>query len=262
MRSAAHVDGRWVLQRALPADRRARPRRRPAHRRARNDRLVLLPGIRRAERVRHDPRSRRRRRARALRVARGAVAHVRRGARRRRPHVPAALRAQDRRRLRRHGGLLAPLARALTLPRALARDGRSLRADTEAAAGAIVAAPTTSLPERIGGDRNWDYRYTWIRDAAFALYALLRLGFTDEAAAFMDWLTARTRESQQAPPGTKRPATDHVRHRRAPRAARDRARTLVGLYGLRAGADRKTAPPASASVGLPRISLSGMPARC
>jgi hypothetical protein len=49
--------------------------------------------------------------------------------------------------------------------------------------GAIVAAPTCSLPEAIGGGRNWDYRYTWIRDAAFTLYGLLRIGFTEEAAA-------------------------------------------------------------------------------
>jgi GH15 family glucan-1,4-alpha-glucosidase len=57
--------------------------------------------------------------------------------------------------------------------------------------GAMVAAATTSLPEQIGGSRNWDYRYTWIRDTAFSMYALLRLGFTDEAAGFMDWLTDR-----------------------------------------------------------------------
>src|SRR5439155_25848570 len=55
--------------------------------------------------------------------------------------------------------------------------------------GAIVAAPTCSLPEALGGVRNWDYRYTWIRDAAFTLYGLVRLGFTEEAARFKDWLT-------------------------------------------------------------------------
>jgi len=60
--------------------------------------------------------------------------------------------------------------------------------------GAIVAAPTCSLPEGIGGERNWDYRYTWIRDAAFTLYGLLRIGFTNEAAHFMHWLEARCQE--------------------------------------------------------------------
>lgn len=57
--------------------------------------------------------------------------------------------------------------------------------------GAIVASVTTSLPEQLGGGRNWDYRYVWVRDAAFSLYALLRLGFTDEAAGFMRWLAER-----------------------------------------------------------------------
>jgi GH15 family glucan-1,4-alpha-glucosidase len=61
--------------------------------------------------------------------------------------------------------------------------------------GAIVAAPTASLPEQLGGQRNWDYRYTWIRDAAFSLYGLLRLGFTEEAESFMGWLTERLRDT-------------------------------------------------------------------
>jgi GH15 family glucan-1,4-alpha-glucosidase len=61
--------------------------------------------------------------------------------------------------------------------------------------GAIVAAPTCSLPESIGGPRNWDYRYTWIRDAAFTLYGLLRIGFTEEAARFRDWLKDRWQEA-------------------------------------------------------------------
>lgn len=54
--------------------------------------------------------------------------------------------------------------------------------------GAIIAAPTTSLPEVIGGTRNWDYRYTWVRDAAFTVYAFLRIGFREEAAGFMNWI--------------------------------------------------------------------------
>src|SRR6516162_5625904 len=60
--------------------------------------------------------------------------------------------------------------------------------------GAIVAAPTCSLPEEVGGQRNWDYRDTWIRDAAFTLYALLRIGFTEEADRFRNWLKDRWQE--------------------------------------------------------------------
>ncbi len=61
--------------------------------------------------------------------------------------------------------------------------------------GAIVAAPTCSLPEITGGGRNWDYRYVWIRDAAFTVYALMRIGFRDEATRFMQWIADRCREA-------------------------------------------------------------------
>ena len=64
--------------------------------------------------------------------------------------------------------------------------------------GAIVASPTCSLPEGIGGVRNWDYRYNWIRDAAFSLYGLLRIGLTDEAIRFMRWLKERCNELDAA----------------------------------------------------------------
>ena len=60
--------------------------------------------------------------------------------------------------------------------------------------GAIVAAPTCSLPESLGGARNWDYRYTWIRDAAFTVYSLMRIGFTEEAGQFVAFLDARCHE--------------------------------------------------------------------
>ena len=62
--------------------------------------------------------------------------------------------------------------------------------------GAIVAAPTTSLPEEIGNVRNWDYRYTWVRDAAFTVYSLIRLGYTEEAAAFAQFMQQRAAEEE------------------------------------------------------------------
>ena len=57
-----------------------------------------------------------------------------------------------------------------------------------------IAAPTAGLPEQVGGERNWDYRYTWVRDGSFSVHALLGLGFTDEAEAFVRWLTDRVTE--------------------------------------------------------------------
>jgi len=74
------------------------------------------------------------------------------------------------------------------------RSALTLKLLTSRQYGSIVAAPTFGLPETIGGARNWDYRYTWIRDSSFTLYGLMRLGYTQEAAAFMNWVMARCGE--------------------------------------------------------------------
>ncbi len=66
--------------------------------------------------------------------------------------------------------------------------------------GSLIAAPTFSLPEQIGGPRNWDYRFTWLRDATFTLYALIRLGFVEEAQAFIDWLKGRLGDDAERGP--------------------------------------------------------------
>jgi GH15 family glucan-1,4-alpha-glucosidase len=73
------------------------------------------------------------------------------------------------------------------------RSALTLKLLTFSLSGAIVAAPSTSLPEAIGGDRNWDYRYCWLRDAGLTMQAFTGLGFRDEARAFLSWLLHATR---------------------------------------------------------------------
>lgn len=80
------------------------------------------------------------------------------------------------------------------------RSALALKLLTSLEHGSVVAAATFALPEKIGGPRNWDYRYTWVRDASFTLYALMRLGYMEEAQAFMRWVEQRCRDLKPGRP--------------------------------------------------------------
>src|ERR1700684_1583960 len=129
---------------------------------------------------------------------------------------------------------------------AVKRSLMTLKALTYVPSGGIVAAATTSLPERLGGVRNWDYRYCWLRDATFTLQAFMHLGYYEEAEAWRDWI-------MRAVAGSPEPDSNHVRRRRGTLVAGTDRSLAAGLRERGAGKNWQRRAPAAADRRLRRV---------